>query len=250
MSKLADRIRRASRQAPAPMGFAAAAASAPAPTLLCLVRLSAGEASKVGEAAGKGADAVIVDGIEAGKLKSPAQAAGGASLGVGVPKATRQSVSSLRDAGADFVVVDVASAMAEALLEEKIGFVLAMEAAPDDSALRLLNDMGLDALLTPAPSGPLTLERLLQLRRVSALSRTPMLVEVAADVEASTLQALRESGVVGVIVDSSSLGKLERLRERIASLPPRGKKREERGEATLPALAGVPAEMDEDDDDD
>ena len=232
------------------MGFAAAAASAPAPTLLCLVRLSAGEASKVGEAAGKGADAVIVDGIEAGKLKSPAQAAGGASLGVGVPKATRQSVSSLRDAGADFVVVDVASAMAEALLEEKIGFVLAMEGATEDSTLRLLNDMGLDALLAPVPSGPLTLERLLQLRRVSALSRTPTLVEVAADVEASTLQALRESGVVGVIVDSSSLGKLERLRERIASLPPRGKKREERGEATLPALAGVPAEMDEDDDDD
>jgi len=250
MSKLADRIRRASRQTPAAIGFAVATAYAPTPTLLCLVRLSAGEASKVGEAAGKGADAVIIDGIEAGKLKSPAQAAEGTSLGVGVPKATGQSVSSLRDAGADFVVVDVASAMAEALLEEKIGFVLAMEAGLEDSTLRLLGDLSLDALLAPAPGGPLTLERLLQLRRVSALTRTPMLVEVAADVEASTLHALRESGVVGVIVDQSSLSKLQALRERIAALPPRGKKREERGEATLPALVGVPAEMDEDDDDD
>jgi len=216
--------------------------------MLCVVRLASNEASKAEEAAKKGADAVIVDGADAGKIKEFAKKAPDILLGALMrQKSDRESIASIKQAGADFIVLEADSGLAEALLEENVGFVLASRGQPEDTWLRLLGDLGLDALIASVPDGDLTIERLLELRRVSALSRTPLLVEVPADAESSRLQALRESGVAGVIVDGSSLGKLEKLRETIAALPARGKRREERSEAVLPT-AGVAAGHDHDDD--
>ena len=246
MSKLAERIRRVTRPEPAPLGFAAAARK-PAPTMLSLVRLSTGDAAKAREAAARGADAVIIDSADPKKLKEQAEKADSVILGVRPQKAVREAVASLKGAGVDFAVVDAESAMAESLLEENLGYVLALHKSPDDTTLRLLGDLGLDALLVPAPMQPITLERLLELRRIAALSRTPLLTEITPDADSSLLQILRDSGVAGVVVEGSAIGKLEGLRERIAALPPRGRRREERAEAVLPAQ---PAQADEEDEGD
>lgn len=249
MSKLADQIRKASHAAPAPIGFGAAAARTPQPTLLCLVHLSSHEAGKSGEAAAKGADAVIIEGIEAGKVGDQAAKLGAAALGAHVPKATRKEVSALREAGVDFAVLDLQSALAEAMLEEKIGYVLALGKEADDTTLRLLGDLTLDALIVPATDGSLTLARLLELRRLAGLARTPLLVEVSPDASASHLQALRESGAAGVVVDASSIGRLEGLRQTIAGLPARGRRREGRMEATLPPpVVAVPSDDEQEED--
>jgi len=247
MSKLADRIRKVSKVEPAPLGFAAAAARRTAPTLLCLVRLSQGDAGRVEEAAKKGADAVILDGVDPARLKEPKAKAGEAVLGIGAAGAERERIAALRDAGAEFAVFDLASAMADALLEEKIGIVLSIDGDCDDTTLRLLGDLGPEALVVTSPDGPLTIRDLLKLRRVAALARTPLLTSVRPDAAPGHLQALRESGVAGVIVDSAAIGKLEGLRERIAALPPRGKRAEEKAEAVLPAASMSPTSEDEDD---
>jgi hypothetical protein len=251
MSKLADRIKKASRVEPAPLGFAAAAARRSSPTLLCVVRLSQNEAGKVEEAVKKGADAVIVDGLESGKAKDAAGKAGESALGVAMPgAASRDRIAALREAGADFAVLDMASAMADALLEEKIGLVLSVDGESDDTTLRLIGDLGLEALIVASPEAPLSVQELLRLRRLASLARTPLLTHVSGNAEANHLQALRESGVAGVIVDSSGLGKLESLRERIAALPARGKRKEERAEAMLPAGAMSGGDHEHEDDDD
>lgn len=251
MSKLSDAIRRAGRTAPAPLGFAArAAAAAASPTVLCFVRLNANEANKAEEAAKKGADAVIIDGGDAGKVKDFVRKAPGLILGVRPHKSDREQITSLREAGADFVVLDVDSAMADALLEENIGFILLVRSDADDTRLRLLSDLNLDALVPPAPDGALTVERLLELRRFSALGRTPLLVEVSGDAGVSSVQALRESGVAGVIIEGSSLAKLEKLRAAIGAMPPRGRMREERREAMIPAPSMAGHDHDDDDFDD
>ncbi len=250
MSKLADLMRRASRPETAPIGFAAAAARQKAPTLLCLVRLDGNEAGKAPEAVDKGADAVIVDGLDARKVKDIATKTGESALGVRVQKAGREATASLREAGADFVLFDLQSAMADTLLEEKIGLVLELPVETEDMTLRLLGDLGLEAVVAPSPQSPLTVRQLLDLRRIAVLARTPVLVEVKPDAEASQLQALRESGVTGVIVDWSGAGKLSALKQRIAELPPRGRRREERAEALLPTGVGAGHSPDEHEDDD
>jgi hypothetical protein len=247
MSKLADRIRKAARPEPAPLGFGAHAARASTPSLLVLVRLSSGDAGKAEEASKKGADIVIVDGADAGKAKDAAAKAPGLTLGIRPSTADRKSVAAIRDAGADFVVLDPESTAAEAMLEEKIGFVLDHRGDGDDTSLRLLGEVGLDAIIVPSPPEHLTLEQLLKLRRLAALTRVPLLTAVKQDAEAGYLHALRDSGVAGVIVESSALGRLADLKSRIESLPARGRRREERAEAVLPAA--TPGH-DEDDDDD
>ena len=250
MSKLSDAIRRAGRTAPAPLGFARAAAAAASPTVLCIVRMNSNEANKAEEAAKKGADAVIIEGGDAGKVKDFAKKAPGLILGVRPQKAEREQITSLRDAGADFVVLDSESAMADALLEENIGFILLVRSDADDTRLRLLSDLNLDAVVPPSPDGSLTVERLLELRRFSALGRAPLLVDVSGDADGSSIQVLRESGVAGVIIEGSSLGKLEKLRAAIAALPPRGRMREERREVSIPAPALAGHDHDDDDFDD
>jgi hypothetical protein len=241
VSKLSELIRKSSRVEPAPLGFGSALAGKPKPTLLTFVRLSAGEAAKAGEAAAKGADAVIIEDAEARKLKE----AKADVLGAQPAQADRATCAALREAGADFVVLSPETALAECMLEEKLGFVMQLPPDTDDTTLRLLGELGLDALIVPAPEQPLTLERLLKLRRIAALTRLGMLTEVSADVESSVLHVLRDSGVSGVIVNASGIGKLEALRERIAALRVRGKKQEEHADATLPAQV-MHAEHDED----
>ncbi len=244
MSKLSDRIRRAGKADPAPFGFAAAARRPTAATLLTIVRLSASEGGKAADAAKAGADAVIFAG-DAGKLKD----AGEAVLGATPDKTDRKSVAALRDAGADFVVLSH-EALAEAMLEEKVGFVLDLRSELDDTHLRLLADLALDAIILPALKSPVTVEKLIELRRISALARAPLLVEDDGAADASLLQLLRESGAAGVVVPSSAIGKLGGLRERISALPTRGKRREDHAEALVPAQAQGHDHGDDDFDDD
>lgn len=235
MSKLSDLIRKASRPEPAPLGFAARAAGAGKPTLLVIVRLSSGDAGKADDATKKGADALIIEGADAGRVKDTIAKAGSVVLGARPSHSDRRAVAAVRDAGADFVILEPESASAEATLEEKIGFVIDHRGDADDTGLRLLGDLGLDAMIVPSPPERLTLAELLKVRRIAALTRVPLLIAVKHDSEPGYLHALRDSGVSGVIVDSSAIGKLGDLRARIESLPARGRRREERAEAVLPA---------------
>lgn len=239
MSRLGDAIKRAGRVEAAPIGFGLAAQRGPSPTLLCLLRLEKDQVGKVGDAAA-GADAVIIGGLEAGKLGDAAGKLSDLAVGLRLGSAERKAVVAAREAGADFVLLDE-RALAEAVLEEGVGLVLSIGADTGDAELRALAGLPLEALEVPPVREPFTLRGMLELRRLSALSQTPLLVEVQPDTEASRLQALRGAGAVGVILDGRHAGKLAALREAVLSLPPRGRGREERVEALLPPLTAVPA---------
>lgn len=247
MSKLTDRIRRASRVEPAPLGFAPAARKVPASTMVVAIRLAANEAGKIGDAANKGATVVILDG-SAEKLRE-AKATGDAIIGLKLEKPDRKEAAAAREAGADFLLIDEAT-LAETLLDDKIGFVMSVSSDLEDTRLRLLSDLNLDALLVAAPEPPVTVARVLDLRRVAGLGHAPLLVEVQPDIDASTLQILRESGATGVVIPAAGIAKLPELLERIASLPVRGRRKEEHADALVPAQShGHDDDYDDDDDD-
>ena len=252
VSKLSDVIRKATRaEASRRLGFGTAAAPRPAPSLLCLVHLSAGDSHKVAEAVSQGADAVILDGADPGKVKDQIRKAEKSVLGVRLGgKADRSAVAAQHEAGADFVVLEPDSAAAEALLEDGLGVVLSLGRDLPDMTLRLLGDLSPDALLAPPPDEPLTVARSLELRRLSSLARAPLLVEVSPSSSVPYLQALREAGVAGVIIEGRAIDKLGSLRETIESLPARGRRREERGEAMLPVSAAVSGDDEDEDDED
>lgn len=246
MSKLADSIKRCTRVDAGHLGFGLGGPQAAATaTMLCLLRLDKDGAKKADK--DSGADAVIVGGVDPDKAGSLAKKVGDTPLGLLLQGAGRDGVQAAREAAADFVLLD-GSAAAESLLEEKVGLVLRVDADLGDTELRALAGLSLDALEIAALEEPFTLRRLMAVRRLALLAQTPLLVEVAADISASRLEALRDSGVVGVILDGKSASKLGALRKTVASLPPRGRKRGEHSDALLPSLIGHPSDEDDEDD--
>jgi hypothetical protein len=247
MSKLSDRIKRSGKVEPAPIGFATSASRAASASMLTVVDTGA-DAGKIGDHAKKGADVVLWQGDAAALRK--AKLPDGVILGVIAPAAGREEAAALREAGADFLVID-RDARGEALLDDKLGFVMAIAdtGALEDAELRLMGELTLDALLVDAPDSPMSVGDVLALRRVAALARAPLIVRSAPGIEAGTLQLLRESGGIGVALDASSAGKLADLRKTIESLPERGRKGADKSEALVPASTSA-GSHDHDDDDD
>jgi len=244
MSKLADKIRRAGRPDTGPMGFGLGGERRAAiASLLCLVRLDKDQAKKTGPLAE--ADAVIVRGVEPGKLAEVIKKLKDVPVGLRLEGADRADVAAAREAGADFVVVDE-GASGESVLEEKIGLVLRPNAEAGDTELRSLAGLPLDALEIGPAAEPFSVRRLVELRRLALLTQTSLLADVEPGIKASRLEALREAGVAGVVLDGKWADKLEALRKAVLTLPVRGRRRDEHSEALLPSLAGVHAAEDED----
>lgn len=244
MSKLSDRIRRAARVVPARLGFGPSAVQDKVPSMLIVVRLAGNEASKAADAARAGADAIILAG-DSTKAK-----ANGTILGLAPDKADQKAAAAAREAGVDFLVLDPVKALAESMLDQKIGYVLTLSEPLDDVRTRLLSELNLDAIIVKAPAAPVTLAQLLELRRIAGLTRTPLLVQAEASIDGALLQVLRDSGAAGIVVEASAIGKLSELRERIAALPTAGHKKEERAEVTVSANAVTGHNHDDYDDDD
>src|SRR3972149_1749010 len=106
MSKLADRIRQTTRPEVAPFGFAAAAARKPSAQMICLVSLAGSEAEGVAGASQKGADGVILRGVDPDKLKEVV-ATNKVSAGVRLATGQRSDLATQKEAGADFAVLSL-----------------------------------------------------------------------------------------------------------------------------------------------
>ena len=242
MSKLSKQIRAPGRAEPAPLGFTSITSQVRQNSLLCGVRLR--DPAAAAGAAAKGADFVILEDVARSKVKGVAKV--DASVGV-AGDFDSDTLEALAKAGVDFVVLAGPGADAAPLVDESLGHVMVLDSELDDTYLRLLGDLGLDALLVAAPEAPLTVERLLAVRRLSALARTPLLANARPDIDEKSLELLRDSGVAGIVLDDA--GKLAALKKRIAALPPRGRRKEDHSDAVIPAQAsGGSHDHDEDDD--
>jgi len=232
------------------MGFAAAASSKPSPTMLLLARFSADQADKAVEAVRQGADVLLFEG-DVARLRGKIKEMEDTPAGVFMEALSSDALTSLKEAGVDFVVFKAETTAAEALLDEQCGFVLALEPNPSDTVLRILKDLPLDALVLASVGQPLTVQRQLELRRMALLSQIPLLVEVPSSLTAAHLRSLRDAETVGVIVEgAAAMGRLAELRQAIDGLPPRSRRgREERPDAMLPAATPVVAGGEEEEED-
>jgi len=246
MSKLADAIRRSQRVEAGPIGFGAAR-PAPKPSMLTgYAGLLAGAAA----AHAAGAEVVLVDaragGLAAADVKKLRGQAGDSPLGAWASVADAEAAKSLREAGLDFLVVEADSTPASVLLDDQLGYVLALTGPFDEHFLRSLEPLAFEALLLTEPPDTLTVARQIELTRVSALARKPLLAFAEPGITGDDLQCLRAAGIVGVLVSEDAVSA---VKERVAALPPRRGRRDERAVVSLPR-GPVAAAADEDDDDD
>jgi hypothetical protein len=152
MSKLSDAIRRTMRSEAAPMGFGAARA-APKATMLV---------GAFGSAA-TGADVVVLDGRNGGVSPAAIEKAragdNGIVVGLRAASIDREQIAELRKAGLGFLLFEPETTPAAALLEEELGYVMALPPQPDTDFLRTLGPLNLDAFYLEDVPSPLTVAR-------------------------------------------------------------------------------------------
>jgi hypothetical protein len=241
LSKLADKIRSAARSEPQPLGFGSAKASAAATMVLAG---AARDAAAAAEMARRGADVVIVGSAKAAAKPNAGKDIAETIAGARIGATAANEAAQYREGGYDFVVFDPNAASATALLDEKVGYVLTLPDNLSDNEIRTLESFQLDAIDIGALSGPLTVRRQIDLRRIFALTRKPLLASVDGAISITELQALRDTNVLVVVVEGAE--NVETLRKTIAALPPRSRRKDDdRPTPLVPHNAMAEEESDE-----
>ena len=246
MTKLGDQLRRTSRVAPARMGFGSAPSTRP-PTILLVGLVSERWARTVADATAAGADLFLLTGQPNKKeLKEAVSAAEERPCGLLTPQPGTEEVAQLRQAGLDFVVL-APEASAATLQDQELAVLLHVNDEITDIELRTIDPLPLDALYLEPNAAPLTIQRQMELQRISGMARKPLLLQVPPDTEQQDLLCLRDAGVALAALDlkeRAGLDALRRLRGVIDALPSRRRPgRDERPEVTIPrAAATEPAE--------
>jgi hypothetical protein len=238
VSKLADKIRRVSRAEPAPIGFVTSRAAAEATMVLAAVVKHLRDAAAP---AGKGADVVLVEKAEDGDASGLDGCIAGGWLGGG------GDAGMLKERGFDFVVFDPDDTRSTAVLEEAVGYVMRLPRDVTDTELRAIEAFQLDAIDIGEIDGELSVRRQIDLRRIFALTRKPLMATVRGDIAVPALQALRDTNVV--VVTARNEQDVERLRKTIDALPPRSRRKDDSDRPTplVPRSASVAGDEDDDD---
>ena len=251
MSKLATLLRRVGRTEPAPFGFAMAAARAKSPGMIVAVRLDDLSPDAAAKATKAGAGVLLFDGDPQVDAETIRAITGGSEVpcGLHLTKPAVDSPSTARALGIDYVEIDDTNAPAAMLLDDEMGFVLAVEDGASDTLLRTLESTSLDALYAGEVGSPFTIGRQLELRRISGLARKPLLLHSNDVLSSEDLECLRDSGVAAIVVDSSrNLEKqLTALRKNVDAMRPSSRRRGDRQDAS-PTLPGVSHRMDDEGD--
>ncbi|MPZ47741.1 MAG: hypothetical protein GEU75_00215 [Dehalococcoidia bacterium] len=232
------------------MGFGAARLAAKPSMLVGFV----GPAAQAGPAREAGADFLLIEvagALDAAVVKQLREAANDLPLGVLPKTVAADKTTELREAGLDFLGFDAETTPAAAILDDDMGYVLALPEQTDevkrDLFLRSLEPLTLEAVFLASAPSTLTVAQQLELARVAQLTHKPMVCRVQPDASSVDLQCLRAAGVVALIADSAAA--VTMLKASVAALPARKQRKDDRPVVSLPR-GQAPAEEDDDDDDD
>ena len=252
MSKLLDLLERIRDGSPAPLGFGAARTETlPGMALVGrasrVTRPSRGRRPRgLSRAAVASLDAAIVDrGGSTDYLTEMGILLADLPWGAAVAELSAADAALLRESGADLVVATPDSAAAALTGEENLARLLAASTDWDDRELRAVAALPVDAFILDLKevTGPWTLADLVRVGSISRRVDKYVLVEVSLPPVAADLEALRDTGVSGLVVDISNLSQtaLAALKADLRAMPRPRPRRRERRAATLGGAAFAPA---------
>ncbi len=165
--------------------------------------------------------------------------------GVRLRKAGPEGIGRLAEAGCDFAIIDQ-EATAVVLQEEKMGKVLEIDISIEDGMLKGVGQLPLEALLVAESkySGSLTINQIINYYRLTGFAGKHSLAFLPK--ELSDLEALKDAGIKGVLMELSGKDLEDRIREvqeTIRNLPTLKRNKPKRdSHAGLPSIgnAGQP----------
>ncbi len=252
MSQLQKKTSRIQRREGPRIGFRSFAKETPRAMLLAAIATDAKGGKQAFEA---GADVVVLKASDAKAAAATVKALVNEDETVGVWSATldEEAAEALHEAGCDFVVSTLEGTASAAVDTERMGQVVVAGDAFDDTTLRSLAPLGLDALFVERPPGAMTLAQQLGLVRIATFAGSWLMVTIDPHATVADLRVLRDSGAGVVVVGAGTpADQIKALIEALKAVPaPRKGKADGREIALVPSLpANHQAEEEDDDDDD
>jgi hypothetical protein len=252
MSQLQKKIQRIQRrESPRGFGFGQTTREQPAAMLLAAIVSDAATAKAATEA---GADVVLFQGAATQAVAPAIRELDGAKVTAGalVDTLDEGGATALREAGCDFAISTLEGTASAAVNTDEMGQVIVVTAEIDDTTLRALAPLGLDALFVEQPLATMTLKDQLALVRLASFASTPLVVTVAADATPGELRVLRDSGTAMVVAPAGTgPDGLKALHKALREIPaPRRGRRENQEIALVPSMAAASHDHDDDDDGD
>ena len=261
MSKFIDMLEKVGQQLPSPMGFSPASRhSEAAPQILLVGRLRAEELSKSPGLAEAGVDALLIalESWDKRALDRITKPLGDRLWGVGVSGINEEQARELKAAGCDYIVFDAEDTAAAVLNDEEMGKVIAVSPNLSEDVARAIYELPIDAALFSPEQGllPLTVRKLIDIQLVRGLVDRPFVMAAPPDLGRPELEAFRNAGITGLMLELKSADHISEIREAISNLPRRKPRATPRGAIVPLVPAGFPQpdqggeeEGDEDDDD-
>ena len=161
-----------------------------------------------------------------------------------------------REAGADLIVFSLTGTALDAATSRDAARILTLDPQMPAEDLRDINPLPIDAVLITIPGNPAqwTLQDLAAVTRITSRVGKHVLAEIAGAPAPGALEALRDAGIAGLVVDLS-LGAetIAQLKTDLLNIPRPGANRRSRPSAILPGSVYTPrrpAPPDDPDDDD
>ena len=161
-----------------------------------------------------------------------------------------------REAGADLIVFSLTGTDLDAATSRDAARILTLDPQTPAEDLRDINPLPIDAVLITIPGNPAqwTLQDLAAVTRITARVGKHVLAEITGAPAPGALEALRDAGIAGLVVDLS-LGAetIAQLKTDLLNIPRPGANRRSRPSAILPGSVYTPrrpAPPDDPDDDD
>jgi hypothetical protein len=239
MSKFLDFLERIRDGAPAPMGFGAARAEK-FPGLALVGLVSGDHAQGIGIVSEVKPDAALLAGVDGPEaLKKLTEPLSSLPWGASVSSLTQEEAQAYQDTGSDLLAFTLEGTSASALACDEIARVLCLAPDIDEQELRAIASLPVDAFLlsTTGISGSWTLKDLATVGAISRRVDKYILLEVSQPPGEKDLEALRDIGVSGLVIDvgAAASSSLSQLKTALLEMPRPRSGRRERSRAILPS---------------
>jgi hypothetical protein len=238
MSRLIDKFQKAAKSSIQPMGFRTASTTAPEPGILLIVSGTPEEIK--GKVHPGKASAVLIrreTPVTAADIKKTVEAMPDIPVGLYAEDADDEEAAALAGAGCDFLVFP-ASSRISGPEDKKTGRILQVESAMDDSLLRAVNSLPVDAVMAADTfsGGAMSWHELMIFQHLANSFNKPLIVNIPPDIKEAELKALWEAGADAVVADASGMkaDEMKELEKQIEKLPPRSRRKRGKVDALLP----------------
>ncbi len=242
MSKLLDRMEQINLGASPAMGFGVSRTQKP-PGMALVGLVSSGHAKGIKALAKLGPDGVIVSGLDdTSAVEELAKALDGETpWGARLPSLNEEQAQALEKGGGDLVAFAMQGTSVTAVASENMARLLCIEMDVDPEQLPAIGALPVDALVLPmgGVAAPWTLQELASISKISRRVSQYILVEVSQPPGPKELEALRNVGTHGLVVDTAAVSakQLAELKTALQEMPRQRSERRDRAAAVLPTSA-------------